>query len=289
MVVRRLSDPSEFLAAATPLLLADEARNNLILGLAGTLRDRPGVYPEFRLWVVEEGSTLVGAALQTPPFNLVLAAPAEESATQQLAVAIAGDGLPLPGVVAATPEVDAFADAWESLGAGLRKLRRSQRIYRITTVLRPGGVQGQARVATPDDRELLVEWTRAFANEILTDVPSPAPDAEHTVESRLADENGGFLLWEDGGPVSMAGWGGATPNGVRIGPVYTPRDRRSRGYGSAVTAAVSADQLAAGRRFCFLYTDLANPTSNKIYLDIGYEPICDALDYAFESNEAAVQ
>jgi predicted GNAT family acetyltransferase len=64
--------------------------------------------------------------------------------------------------------------------------------------------------------------------------------------------------------------------------VYTPTERRRNGYGSAVTAAVSAEQLAAGRRFCFLYTDLANPTSNKIYMDIGYEPVCDAVDYAFE-------
>jgi hypothetical protein len=81
----------------------------------------------------------------------------------------------------------------------------------------------------------------------------------------------------------LAGWGGRTPNGIRIGPVYTPPDRRRRGYGSAVTAAVSAAKLAAGRQFCFLYTDLANPTSNKIYMDIGYEPVCDAVDYAFDS------
>jgi hypothetical protein len=81
----------------------------------------------------------------------------------------------------------------------------------------------------------------------------------------------------------LAGWGGRTPNGIRIGPVYTPPDRRRRGYGSAVTAAVSAAELAAGRQFCFLYTDLANPTSNKIYMDIGYEPVCDAVDYAFDS------
>jgi hypothetical protein len=73
-----------------------------------------------------------------------------------------------------------------------------------------------------------------------------------------------------------------TPNGIRIGPVYTPPEHRRRGYGSAVTAAVSARHLSAGRRFCFLYTDLENSTSNKIYVDIGYEPVCDSVDYAFE-------
>ena len=76
--------------------------------------------------------------------------------------------------------------------------------------------------------------------------------------------------------------GEATPNGVRIAPVYTPLEHRRLGYGSAVTAAVSAERLASGRTFCFLYTDVANPTSNKIYTDIGYEPVCDSIDYAFE-------
>jgi predicted GNAT family acetyltransferase len=99
------------------------------------------------------------------------------------------------------------------------------------------------------------------------------------VDARLA--GGGFALWEDGEPVSMAGWGSPTPNGMRIGPVYTPPERRGRGYGSAATAAASAEQLAAGRTFCFLYTDLSNPTSNKIYMDIGYEPVCDSIEYAF--------
>jgi hypothetical protein len=83
--------------------------------------------------------------------------------------------------------------------------------------------------------------------------------------------------------VSVVGAGGETPNGIRIGPVYTPPEVRNRGYASALTAAASADQLARGRRFCFLFTDLANPTSNKIYQAIGYEPVCDMDQYRFDA------
>ena len=143
---------------------------------------------------------------------------------------------------------------------------------------------GSPRVATAEDTELLVAWVEAFADEISLGAPSTTSDAERMVEARLAGPNSGFLLWEDDGPASLAGWGGPTPNGVRIGPVYTPPDRRSRGYGSAVTAAVSADQLDAGRRFCFLYTDLANPTSNAIYQRIGYRPMSDRRVVRFEPS-----
>ena len=77
------------------------------------------------------------------------------------------------------------------------------------------------------------------------------------------------------------GFGGPTPNGIRIGPVYTPPELRGRGYASALTAQVSQLQLDRGRRFCFLYTDLANPTSNAIYMRIGYERVCDSRELAF--------
>ena len=51
MVVKEVEDPGAFLDAAVPLLLEDEARNNLILGIAGAPRDHPGVHPEYRLWI----------------------------------------------------------------------------------------------------------------------------------------------------------------------------------------------------------------------------------------------
>ena len=281
MVVKDLEDPGAFLETASSLLLADEARNNLILGIAGTLRHHPAAYDEYRLWLVEDGSQVVGAALQTPPYNLVLSRPRDDEVLVALAAALSTQGLELPGVTGAVPEVDAFSEVW-SARAGVRRRRRmAQRIYRITELRSTQDVPGRARAATEADRELLVAWVGAFAAEAM---PEGAPDrgAERTVDTRLRAGSGSFTIWDDEGPVSLAGWGGKTPNGARIGPVYTPPEHRRRGYGSAVTAAVTAEQLAAGRTFCFLYTDLANPTSNKIYTDMGYEPVCDAADYAFE-------
>ena len=91
----------------------------------------------------------------------------------------------------------------------------------------------------------------------------------------IARRGRSLQLWEDGEVVSLTGVGSLTPNGVRIGPVYTPPEARNRGYASALVATASQEQLEAGRRFCFLFTDLANPTSNHIYQTIGYEPVRD--------------
>jgi len=282
VVVKEFESPRAFLESTASLLLEDEARNNLILGIAGTLDQHPSVYREFGLWLIEDGGgQVVGAALQTPPYNLVVGRPRNDDALVALADSLAAQGAELPGVTGAVPEVDTFAECWSARTRLPPRRRMAHLVYRLTELRPAEGVRGHARTAVEADRQLLVEWVSAFAAEA---VPEGAPGrgTERTVDARLRAGAGGFVIWDDDGPVSLAGWGGRTPNGVRIGPVYTPPDHRRRGYGSAVTTAVTAAQLAAGRRFCFLYTDLANPTSNKIYADIGYEPVCDAIDYAFE-------
>ena len=136
MVVKDLEDPGAFLETASSLLLADEARNNLILGIAGTLRHHPAAYDEYRLWLVEDGGQIVGAALQTPPYNLVLSRPRDDEALGVLADALSTQGLELPGVTGAVPEVDAFSEIWSARAGTRRRRRIAQRIYRITE-LRP--------------------------------------------------------------------------------------------------------------------------------------------------------
>src|SRR5690606_3932191 len=91
-----------------------------------------------------------------------------------------------------------------------------------------------------------------------------------------------LFLWWDEHARTLAGYSGRTPGGVRIGYVYTPPEWRGRGYASACVTTLSRRALAGGARFCCLYTDLSNPTSNAIYRRIGYEPVCDAIDIRFE-------
>jgi uncharacterized protein len=277
MRVRRVEDPTDFLTAASPLLLADEARHNLILGLAGTLRDHPSHYPDYRLWLAEDDSGTVGAALRTPPHNLVVARPRDDSALQALAAAI--DDEP-PGVVAAQPEAETFAAAWAARTGVTPRMNRAQGVFALERAEPPAAVSGRMRAAGADDRALLLEWFRAFAEEALGESPD-GESVAHAVDHRLEAEQAGVALWEDGRPVSLAAFGNPTPNGIRIGPVYTPPEYRRRGDASALVAELS-ERLLAHRRFCFLFTDLANPTANRIYEQIGYHRVCEAAEIAFE-------
>ena len=65
---------------------------------------------------------------------------------------------------------------------------------------------------------------------------------------------------------------------VRVAFVYTPPERRRRGYGGACVASVS-EQLASQE--CVLYTQLHDPASNALYRRIGYEPVIEVWIYRF--------
>ena len=160
------------------------------------------------------------------------------------------------------------------------RLAVSQRIYRLDRVIAPRPVHGFLRACDPNsaaDFAVTARWFEAFNRDVGEDEALPDP-------ARVLGRPGqGLFFWEHQRPVSMAGFSGATRNGIRIGRVYTPPELRRQGYASACVAALSQRLLDEGRKFCFLYTDLANPTSNRIYQEIGYRPVCDAVVVKFEN------
>ncbi len=279
MDLRRFADVEEFLEANGSFLVAREAEHNLILGICANLRDTPEAFSEPPyLTAVSAGDRIVATAIQTPPFQLVLSEVDDPDAIAILAEALVERDL--PGVLGPVDEVRAFVEARTALGGAPARLAISERIFRLTQVRPPAPVPGSRRIAEPGDRELVAAWIEAFLREALGD--SEVRDVAAKTDRWLGGRGRTLHLWEDGQVVSLTGVGSATPNGIRIGPVYTPPEARNRGYASALVAAVSQAELDGGRRFCFLFTDQANPTSNHIYQAIGYEPVRDVDAYRFE-------
>lgn len=281
MRLDRYTRAGDFLAAVGDFLGTREAEHNLIFGVADSAARAPELYegPPY-LAAVSDGDGPVAAALRTPPYNLLLSEVDDPAAIGVLLDDLAGT--PLPGVTGPPSAVRDFADRWVGRHGGSWRAVMDERIYALERVIPPRPVGGAMRDAGPNDRELIRDWLDAFAGEAM------AAREPTMVQRTLAEWERGdrrFWLWGDrGAPVSLVGGGSPTPRGVRIGPVYTPPSRRGRGYASSLTAAVSQRLLDEGRRFCFLYTDLANPTSNRIYQAIGYRPVTDALMVAFDAE-----
>lgn len=281
MELARHGDAESFLAAAGDFLAAREAEHNLILGISSRLLREPLIYGEPPYFaVVRDEGRIVGAAMRTPPHNLILGEIDEDAAVGAL-VDDARDAFgSLPGVVGPKERAAQFANAWRAAAGATPRLEIAQRVFAADHVDEPRPTTGAMRDYERRDRDLAIRWMDEFVAEALPDGPHPET-SEEFVDRREQDPDAGLVIWDDEGPVSLAGFGGRTPNGIRVGPVYTPPALRARGYASALTAALTQRLLDFGRRFCFLYTDLANPTSNSIYQRIGYRAVGDADFWSF--------
>jgi predicted GNAT family acetyltransferase len=211
-----------------------------------------------------------------------MAEPLEEDAVDALAEAAVVDAGPLPGIVANLPWADRFAKRVTTMTGRNAERILLEGVWELTKVQEVPTPRGAARIATPDDRELLREWLRAFAEEALPpEHPWDEVHADLDIDLRLAGRGGSYWLWEDETPVSVSGQREVTSVGSRVGPVYTPPEHRGRGYATRLVAELSVARLAAGDPALFLYTDMANPTSNAIYSRVGYVKVCDAAEYTF--------
>jgi GNAT superfamily N-acetyltransferase len=278
MEVERFEEAATFRDLVGPFLLQHESANNLIVGVTETAVTRPDIYEGFTGWAVIDDDEVVAVAAQTSPHNLILAEAVSEQAVRLLARET-GD---LPGVIGTRPWIDLFIE--ERPEAAGRTM--SQGIFELDEVVQPKPAPGLSRPATTHHRETLAEWVAAFQIEA-AGLATPR-DSERIVDLRLEGppERFGFWVHEvDDTPVAMTGNTGPTPNGIRIGPVYTPPEHRGKGYASNLVATQSQWLLDSGRRFCFLYTDLANPISNSIYQRIGYRQVAESAEYSFNHPE----
>ena len=268
MTVVRDSSPGVFLQHAGPLLYAREAEYGLPLGLAEALLTylKPEIAP-LLLRVVEDGVT-AGVCIQTRPENVMLSHLTNEQAAALAAycreheICVAGASGPAAGV-------REFCARYSNAPT---QVRMSNRILQITEVIPPRHTPGSMRVAGSADFETVKRFFHEFHVECIPDELPTEDKLVTLIEDRIARQT--VYLWENKGtPVCCAHTTRPTRGGMSIGPVYTPPNERGKGYASNLMAALSQRLLDGGKRFCVLFTDTDNPTSNRVYESIGYRVI----------------
>jgi GNAT superfamily N-acetyltransferase len=279
--VRRFTEVAEFARCVAPFLARSEAGNNLPFRIIRALAEKSGPLPAQTYLAACLGDAgpdapVAGAGLRTPPHNLVLSSPCSAGAVAALLADTAG--MDLPGVIGPRDEAEAFAAGWRKRTAGTTAVTMRLGVYALEQVHAAPPGPGRLRAAVSGDAALAQEWIRAFHAEAMPHGPPP---------SEPVDLRGHFFWEVDGMPVTSVCALPATPHGAVINAVYTPPALRRRGYATATVAAASAHMLGAGCRLCFLFTDLANPTSNGIYQRIGYRRVGEFRQIAFTPAASA--
>jgi predicted GNAT family acetyltransferase len=274
---------AQFLERTRTDLERDEASSNLLLGLAMTAvrQEEQGVPSKAWFAAIEDERGELALAILLNEVNMIVQGQgsAQEQAAQLAVSAIRQAGLDIPGVVGSLDAAGFIARAWSAAAGREPYVKMNQRIYRLDRVNPVPYSSGAMRLAHMEEVELIADWIFSFAAEV------GEPKAREIAVANATDNiRGGVLyVWEDGGrPVTMAKRTRATRNGAVVALVYTPPVCRGKGYATSCVASLSQLLLDEGFRFCALYTDLSNPTSNSIYQKIGYAPVADSIQYRFQ-------
>jgi len=293
-------DPAAFLAEAGEHLAADPVLTTILASNAerAAAEDAAGIVPDpatpYRWWaVLREGVELVGVAMRTapfapyPPFLL----PMPDAAAVALARALHARGEPVGGVNGARPAADTCAAELAALTGGAVRGELPTRLHRLDRVVQPAPARGSLRPAADDEVDLVLTWFDAFAAAADEQAGRP-PGSMHqmavtreAMARRIAGEE--VWLWVDEGrPVHLTAVHPPAFGAGRIATVYTPPEHRGRGYAGNTVAVLSQRILDRGAVPC-LYTDQANPTSNRLYASLGYRPVVDMVDLVLTGDGTA--
>ncbi|WP_051110703.1 GNAT family N-acetyltransferase [Longispora albida] len=281
MHVTHEPDVGRFAGQVLPWLGQDPVRNNVASVIVQSRAEGQVPVENGAVWLsVRDGAgELAAVAVRTPPLHLLISG-WSEAAAGPLAEWYAAYDPALTAVGGPVELSDAFALRWNELTGAVAGNPQNYRGFRLDEVITPKNVSGTLRKGELSEEELILGWVGGFFAEA---APHEDPAGLlSTVRRKL--ETGAIEIWEDGGePVSML-WTSAPAAGVvRISGVFTPAANRGHGYASGMVAAVSEQVLASGH-VPSLFTDQANPTSNKIYQAIGYRPVMDTRLWMFSGR-----
>lgn len=284
-------DPAAFLAAAGPTLAAEPVLGTVVASVSERMAaDRAaGVAATAALapwWLVvrDADGRVAGLGMRTAPFAPypLFLLPMPDEAAEALAGALHRRGEPLGGLNGARPAVDVVATAWTRLTGEPTEVAVHTRLFELGEPATPPVPAGRLRAATSADVPLATGWFQRFFDEADEQAGRPPRrSGEHVDEDEVGRRigEGAVWLWEDadGRVVHLTAASSPAYGVSRIGPVFTPREHRGRGYAGAAVAQVSRRLLDEGVRVC-LFTDQANPTSNALYERLGYRPLVDMAE-----------
>lgn len=256
--------PRKFLERTHQLPGADAAENHMLLVLAARLEagDMTLNAPPVLATVEDGGGQPLMAALRTPPGNLVVSTGSVEAA-HALADGLRQLRVSLPGVTGPKPSAEAFAVQWTTD----RELVNLTRVRRCAEVVDVSSAAGALRVATADETDIVAHWVHTSQPKVFPD----AADARRFAARRIADD--AVFVWDDAGPVSMACVDGATHAAVRLDWIYTPDDRRGRGYAKSCIAALTRRMLAEGRKYCLAHAVTSDARANALLERVGFAAV----------------
>ncbi|PYP57226.1 MAG: GNAT family N-acetyltransferase [Gemmatimonadetes bacterium] len=134
----------------------------------------------------------------------------------------------------------------------------------------------RCRHPEPEELELLAAWRASFSVEALGMVDGPELGRASRADVLLHHERSAdWVLVHDKTPVAYSVFNAMLPDIVQIGGVWTPPERRGRGYARSVVAGSLVAARTQGVARAVLFADPLNAAARAAYLSIGFRIVGD--------------
>jgi len=274
-------DTKQFWLATSSQLKQEEAKNSLFLGVSYIFTSNPTncIYQS----ALFQGDQLLGALMcskvQTH-YNILVSPVNNKQTAEELLKQAQKSNTPINNIIGENITVEQYKKILSELGKETQ-LTMTQGIYKCTKVIPPAiPKEITFRLATQNDVSTIAKWIEYF--HIDATPHKPPIDCLNIAKNKI-EKKSIFVIESNGEPVSMAASARDLETSCSVNSVFTPRKFRKKGYGSIVTALLTQHLFDSGKKEINLYTDMKNPTSNKIYQDIGYELVCNSTHITVKS------
>ena len=283
MNFQRYENVDAFAKIVTPFLEENEDKFSLFLGVLKGIK--AGAYENPYMATIEENGQLLAIFQMTPPhpLNIIFVDEIQISTCIDICITeLTKYAVPVASIISVKEWAVLFAQKWQEKTDGNYSLMMDQGLYRLDQVEESLEMSpGKWRYATISDAQLIEKWCSQFEQDTGLSVTAPE-EIKKRVKNMLDGKE--VFFWEDQGEVvSMMKKSRPTTNGITVSLVFTPAEKRKKGYGRTLVATVSRELLKEFE-FCVLYTDMLNPTSNKIYQEIGYQKLVDSVHLKLETK-----
>eukprot|EP01080_Neovahlkampfia_damariscottae_P000775 gene775-9025_t len=277
----------EFKKQVYPFLSKHEAENSFVFDLTQKIENSPKNYEEVNFWTISDESNILLASIFTTgkETKFVISKCEQNKKTIPFLadhyLEYLKDKIQITAGLCSNSEDTTILSEYLKIMGKIKdySIAMKMLMYTLTkdNLILPNRTnnKGELILATTEHSEICLNFWTQFMIDTFGNNPKFL-GSEESYRKRIDHDmkNEYIFLWklkETDEIVSMCEKTGYTPNGYRIGMIFTPKNHRKNGYGSAVTAALCKKIFDDGGKYCSLFADTINPTSNKIYQNIGFK------------------
>lgn len=257
--------------------MTNPVKHNIIIGQLEATLDRNKVLTNTQLFALFENEKLILTAFKNRPSIVLYGENYTHHHLQHLSDYFKSNEIKLAGAIGEKKLIEDYSKIYTSQYS-IDKTLIGHRLERLLPIKLD---EDKIENCHDSDLEFVAEWLESFGEECNLPHRPQGDELINLAQQRI--KRGSMYKWVvNEKPVSICGEIVSNDYLSKISLVYTPPEFRNNGYAISCVWALSKLILERGQKTICLFTDKSNPTSNKIYSQIGYIPLFEDYEISYQ-------